>query len=66
MEVNHFTLREMTLSYSIIVRLGGPQSRSGPFGEEKYLGRFGNRNQDGLAHSLVAVLITLNLLLRVG
>jgi len=66
MEVNHFTPREMILSYSISVRLGGPQSRSGPFREQKYLGRFGNRNQDGLAHSLVAVLITLNLLLLIG
>jgi len=66
MEVNHFTPIEMTLSYSINVRLGGPQSRSGPFGEEKYFGRFGNRNQDGLARSLVTVLITLNLLLLIG
>ena len=52
MEVNHFAAKEMTLSYLLSVRLGGPPSRSGPFGEEKYIGRFGNRNQDGLAHSL--------------
>ena len=66
MEVNHFTPREMSLSYSFSVTVGGPQSRSERFGEEKYLGPFGNRTQDGLAHSLVTVLITLYRHLLVG
>jgi hypothetical protein len=62
----HFTSSEITPCYPFSVRLGGPQSRSGRFGEEKCLGPVGNRAQYIVAHRLVTILITLYRLLDIG